>query len=144
MKRLENLGIQLAGLALAAMFCCPGLRAQEAAPAPAPNGAAKDAPADAPSDKVGKEMQNPFAAVPAPPLPAGMTGSNTNDPRYTLKPGMYDAGEAAVGLKHVLLLKKPDAFQLGTDNPDDPKVAKIMGQMGIRAEAQKSRRTCRS
>ena len=136
MKRFENLGIHLAGLALAAMFCCPGLRAQQAAPAPAPNGAAKDAPADAPSDKVGKEMQNPFAAVPAPPLPAGMTGSNTNDPRYTLKPGMYDAGEAAVGLKHLLLVKKPDAFQLGTDNPDDPKVAKMMGQMGIPAEAK--------
>jgi hypothetical protein len=131
MKRFENLGIHLAGLALAAMFCCTGLSAQQAAPAPAPNGAAKDAPADAPSDKVGKEMQNPFAAVPAPPLPAGMTGSNTNDPRYTLKPGMYDAGEAAVGLKHVLLLKKPDAFQLGTDNPDDPKVGKMLGQMGI-------------
>jgi hypothetical protein len=134
MKRLENLGIQLAGLALAAMFCCTGLRAQETAPAPA-NGA-KDAPADAPSDKVGKEMQNPFAAIPAPPLPAGMTGSNTNDPRYTLKPGMYDAGEAAVGLKHVLLLKKPDAFQLGTNDPDDPKVGKMMGQMGIPASAK--------
>jgi len=24
-----------------------------------------------------------------------MTGSDTSDPRYTLKPGMFDAGEAA-------------------------------------------------
>ena len=41
-----------------------------------------------------------------------MTGSDTNDPRYTLKPGLYDAGEAAMGMKHVVFLKKPDAFQL--------------------------------
>ena len=67
MKRFENLGIHLAGLALAAMFCCTGLSAQQATPAPAPNGAAKDAPADAPSDKVGKEMQNPFAPYPRRP-----------------------------------------------------------------------------
>ena len=63
----------------------------------------------------------------APPLPAGMTGSDTSDPRFKLTPGMYDAGEAAMGIKHLVLLKKPDAFQLGTDNPDDPKVQKTLG-----------------
>jgi len=36
-----------------------------------------------------------------------------------------------MGLKHVLLLKKPDAFQLGTTDPDDPKVQKTLGQLGI-------------
>src|SRR5580765_3901136 len=75
--------------------------------------------------------QNPFAPAPAPPLPAGMTGSDTNDPRAKLTPGMYDAGEAAMGLKHLTLLKKPDAFQLGSDDPDSPQVDKSLGLIGI-------------
>jgi hypothetical protein len=70
--------------------------------------------------------QNPFAPQPAPPLPAGMTGSDVNDPRAKLSPGMYDAGEAARGLKHLLLLKKPDAFELGSNDPNDPKVNKTL------------------
>jgi hypothetical protein len=74
---------------------------------------------------------NPFAPQPAPPLPAGMTGSDTNDPRAKLSPGMDNAGEAAMGIKHLILLKKPDAFQLGSDDPDNPKVQKTLGQMGI-------------
>src|SRR5882672_1832975 len=45
------------------------------------------------------QVNNPFAPKPAPPLPAGMTGSDVNDPRYKLTPGMYDAGETASGLK---------------------------------------------
>ena len=48
-----------------------------------------------------------------------------------LSPGLYDAGETAMGMKHLLLLKKPDAFQLGTDNADDPKVQKTLGLLGI-------------
>lgn len=67
----------------------------------------------------------------APPLPAGMTGSNVNDPRAKLSPGLFDAGEAAMGIKHLLLLKKPDAFQLGSDDPDSPKVQKTLGLLGI-------------
>src|SRR3989442_10055671 len=67
---------------------------------------------------------NPFAPEPAPPLPAGMTGSDANDPRAKLAPGVYDAGEAAMGIKHLMLLKKPEAFQLGSDDPDNPKVQK--------------------
>jgi len=60
-----------------------------------------------------------------------MTGSDTTDPRASLTPGMYDAGEAAMGLKHVMLLKKPDAFQLGSSDPDNTKVQKTLGQLGI-------------
>jgi hypothetical protein len=60
-----------------------------------------------------------------------MTGSDTGDPRSRLSPGMYDAGEAAMGMKHVLLLKKPDAFQLGSDDPDNPKVQKALGLLGV-------------
>jgi hypothetical protein len=67
----------------------------------------------------------------APPLPAGMKGSNADDPRAKLSPGMYDAGEAAMGMKHVLLLKKPEAFQLGSDDPDNPKVQKTLSQLGV-------------
>ena len=44
----------------------------------------------------------------APPLPAGMTGSNANDPRAKLTPGLFDAGETSNGMKHLTLLKKPD------------------------------------
>lgn len=69
---------------------------------------------------------NPFAPQPAPPLPAGMTGSDTADPRAKLSPGMYDAGEAAIGIKHLMLLKKPDAFDLGSNDPNDPKVNKTL------------------
>ena len=60
-----------------------------------------------------------------------MTGSDVNDPRYTLTPGMYDAGETSMGLKHLLLVKKPDAFQLGTDKPDDPKVITTIQRLGM-------------
>ncbi|MGC2237038.1 MAG: hypothetical protein WA584_12805 [Pyrinomonadaceae bacterium] len=67
----------------------------------------------------------------APPLPAGMTGSNINDPRFKLSPGLYDAGEAAMGIKHLMLLKKPDAFQLGTNDADSPNVQKTLGLLGI-------------
>lgn len=76
-------------------------------------------------------QNNPFAPETAPPLPAGMTGSNAADPRAKLSPGLYEAGEAAVGLKHVGLMKKPDAFQLGSDDPNNPKVQNALAQLGI-------------
>jgi hypothetical protein len=50
---------------------------------------------------------------------------------------MYDAGEAAMGLKHVALLKKPDAFQLGASDSSDPKVQKTLGQLGIGGDLSK-------
>jgi hypothetical protein len=80
---------------------------------------------------VTKEEANPFAPEKPQPLPEGMTGSDVNDPRTKLAPGVFDAGEAAVGLKHLMLVKKPDAFQLGSDDPDNPKVQKTLGQLGI-------------
>jgi hypothetical protein len=72
--------------------------------------------------------QNP---EPAPTLPAGMTGSDTTDPRAKLSPGLYDAGETSMGIKHLMLLKKPDAFQLGSDDPDSPNVQKTLGLLGV-------------
>jgi hypothetical protein len=103
-------------MAAMVLFLSTGwMRAQTAPAAPA-------APAAEP---------DPFAAVPAPPLPPGMKGSDTSDPRYTLKPGLYDAGEAAMGMKHVAFLKKPDAFQITATSPDDPRVQRTLAQLGI-------------
>ena len=79
--------------------------------------------------------QGPPQAAPA--LPPGMTGSNANDPRAHLKPGVFDAGEAAFGMKHLLLLKKPTAFDVGTD-PDSPMVAKALTSLGIPPTVQPS------
>ncbi|MGA8407078.1 MAG: hypothetical protein WB680_07865 [Candidatus Acidiferrales bacterium] len=133
MTRVSSAAFRVAVAAI--ILCCgvaqihaqtpaPAAPAQEPAATPAP------APAQAPAAKDEAPM-NPFAPVPAPPLPAGMTGSDVNDPRYKLTPGLYDAGEASEGMKHLLLLKKPEAFQLGTDQPDDPKVEKTISQLGI-------------
>jgi hypothetical protein len=60
-----------------------------------------------------------------------MKGSDANDPRAKLSPGLYDAGEAAMGIKHLMLLKKPDAFQLGSNDPNSPKVKETLGSFGI-------------
>lgn len=87
--------------------------------------------AQTPSPSPTPETKDPFAPEPAPPLPAGMTGSDTNDPRAKLAPGIDDAGEAAMGLKHVMLFKKPSAFQLGTNDPENAKVQQTLGQLGI-------------
>jgi hypothetical protein len=97
-------------------------------PAPSPSQEVTKPSATKPPDK--KEETNPFALEPAPTLPTGMTGSDTSDPRTRLTPGVNDAGEAAFGLKHIFLLKKPDVFQLGSDDPNSPNVSKILGQMG--------------
>jgi hypothetical protein len=78
-----------------------------------------------------KAEEDPFAPSPAPPLPAGMTGSDANDPRAKLTPGWYDAGEVSKGLKHLQLFKKPDAFQLDSADPNNAKVQKTLGLMGI-------------
>ncbi len=71
---------------------------------------------------------------PAPKLPAGMKGSNPNDPRTKLKSGVFDAGEAAFGIKHISLLKKPAAFDVGVD-PDSPMVAKALKALGVSPDA---------
>jgi hypothetical protein len=91
--------------------------------------AQQQAPASQSAKEPEEEDRNPFAPEPAPALPPGMTGADVNDPRAKLGPGLYDAGEAAMGMKHLLLVKKPDAFQLGATDPDDPKVQKILGQI---------------
>ena len=129
-------------IAVAAIFLLSGisrLEAQEPAAtppkqaAPMQDAAKSDAAkADAAkTDADDDDNNNPFAPEPAPTLPPGMKGSDTSDPRAKLTPGLYNAGEAAMGLKHLALLKKPDAFQLGASDPDDPKVQKTISQLGI-------------
>ncbi|MBA2379994.1 MAG: hypothetical protein H0V76_10530, partial [Blastocatellia bacterium] len=68
---------------------------------------------------------------PSPAMPPGMKGADVNDPRAKLSPGLYDAGEAAMGLRHLLLLKKPEAFQLGTNDPNAPRVLSTLESLGI-------------
>lgn len=112
MNRIHTAIFQLlvAFIVLCSCFAAKTL-AQTTSPSPSPTPAA---PA------------NPFAPQPAPPLPAGMTGSDVNDPRAKLSPGLYNAGEAAIGIKHLTLLKKPEAFDLGSNDPNDPKVNKTL------------------
>lgn len=115
--------VLLASFILCACFSMSTL-AQTPSPSPSPD------VTKTPDAKPAQET-NPFAPETADPLPPGMTGSDSADPRAKLTAGFYDAGKAALGIKHVLLLKKPDAFQLGSDNPDDPKVQKTLGLLGI-------------
>jgi hypothetical protein len=140
MNRVSSVAFRVA---VAAIFLCSGVsRMQAQGPAAAPpkqetpkqepgkQGATKEAKEDE------EENENPFAPQPAQPLPAGMTGSDVSDPRFNLTPGMYDAGETSMGLKHLQLVKKPDAFQLGSADADDPKVQKTIAQLAIGAAAK--------
>jgi len=129
MKPMQRIAFRLTSVAfgLAVLFAGMGrMDAQQQAhppsPTPDPTTVAKPTPADETDE---------FAPKPAPPLPPGMTGSSTFDPRYTLKPGLYDAGEAAMGMKHLDFLKKPDAFRLDATSPDDPQVTKVLATLGV-------------
>ena len=127
MNRINITAFNLATVFLVVLsWCAAQTWAQTTAPTPAPESA------KTPDSKSAKpEANNPFALESAPPLPAGMKGSDAGDPRAKLSPGLYDAGEAAMGIKHLTLLKKPQAFQLGSDNPDDPNVQKTLGLLGV-------------
>jgi hypothetical protein len=48
-----------------------------------------------------------------------------------LKPGLYDAGEAAMGMEHLDFVQKPAAFQLAAGQPDDPAVQKALSSLGV-------------
>jgi hypothetical protein len=130
MNRLPSLALCLLWVALVFGVTVSRTQAQAAPPTPQQEQVQKPAapPSEADADD---EDEDEFAPLPAPALPPGMTGSDANDPRAKLAPGLYDAGEAAMGVQHLLLLKKPEAFQLGATDPDDPKVEKIFGQLGL-------------
>ena len=131
MNRLLSLVLCTVGTVLIFCFGVNRVHAQAAQPAtPPPAEAQKPATPPAAKDSDDDES-NLFAPEPSPTLPPGMTGANINDPRAKLTPGLYDAGETSMGMKHLLLLKKPDAFQLGATDPDDPKVQKMVGVLGM-------------
>ncbi|HYL84807.1 MAG TPA: hypothetical protein VE263_11275 [Candidatus Angelobacter sp.] len=133
MNRVPNFAFCVAVAAIVLWFSVNRMQAQEPPSAPSKQEAPKPEPAkqDPAKQESAAEESNPFAPEPAPALPPGMTGSDVNDPRAKLTPGLYDAGEASLGIKHVMLFKKPDAFQLGATDPDDPKVQKTIGQLGM-------------
>jgi hypothetical protein len=128
MKRVRFVASYLAGLAAISLCSVVSSAQAQNPPAPAPNA---QAPATSPEPAKPEAEQNPFAPEPPAPLPPGMTGADVNDPRYKLTPGLDNAGETSMGLKHIVLLKKPEAFQLGSAEPDDPKVQKTLGQLGV-------------
>jgi hypothetical protein len=134
MNRVPSLAPWVVGVALMLCFAVNRAQAQAAQPATPPQDQAQK-PATPPSDKDAKdaedEDENIFAPQPAPALPPGMSGSDANDPRAKLSPGLYNAGETSLGIKHLLLLQKPDAFQLGATDPDDPKVETMVGRLGM-------------
>jgi hypothetical protein len=143
MNRVRSVAFRIA---VVAAICCffgvSRMPAQTPATPPAsttPEPPKADAAKDAQASKDGEDEdddKNPFAPEPAPALPPGMTGSDATDPRAKLTPGLYDAGETSLGLKHLTLVKKPDAFQLGSSDPDDPKVQKTISQLGMRRAAK--------
>src|SRR5256886_8834248 len=130
MNRLAEGSFRMVVAALFFCFCVSRVEAQaqgQTPRTPPPAHATSQQSADKDKDKDQEkqngddENANPFAPEPAPALPPGMTGSDVNDPRAKLAPGLYDAGEAAMGIKHLMLLKKPDAFELGSNDPNAPK-----------------------
>jgi hypothetical protein len=139
MKRMRTVvAFRFAAAAIILLFGVSRMHAQTTAtPPPAHESAKTPEDTDEKADKGDKEdKDDPFAPEPAPALPPGMTGSDVNDPRAKLAPGLYDAGETSMGIKHLLLLKKPEAFQLGATDPDDPKVQKTLMQIGVRNVAK--------
>jgi hypothetical protein len=132
MNRVSSFVVCVIAVALTFSFGINRTHAQAVQPSTSPQ-AETQKPPTPPSDKEkeDEEDDNIFTPEPAPALPAGMAGSDANDPRAKLAPGLYNGGEAAMGIKHLLLLKKPDAFQLGATDPDDPKVQKMVGQLGM-------------
>src|ERR1700686_1001582 len=131
MNRVSNV-VVLRVVATAIILCCGVSWLQAQTPAtPPPEHESTKPPDDKDAKEDEEDKDDPFTPEPAPALPPGMSGSDANDPRAKLTPGLYDAGEASMGIKHLSLLKKPDAFQLGATDPDDPKVQKTIGQLGI-------------
>src|ERR1700733_3672245 len=123
MNRRQSFTFRLAGVAFGTALVFSGWGAL-LAQAPA-------APAAPAAKAAAEEDEDPFVPQPAVPLPPGMTGSTTNDPRVGLKAGLYDAGEGAMGMEHTAFVKKPEAFQLSSTNPDDPAVQKSLDLLGV-------------
>jgi hypothetical protein len=109
--------LRLSGLALALLTATTTVRLHAQAAAPDPKAAAKPAATD--------ELDE-FAPKAAPPLPPGMTGSTTNDPRVHPQARLVRRRRSRLGHGARRFLKKPDAFQMSATSADDPKVQKTL------------------
>src|SRR6202166_2852530 len=125
MNRVSNLvALRVVAAAIILSFGVSRLQAQTPATPPPAHESAKT-----PDDKNAKETKDAKDAK--------EDEEDKDDPfAPELAPGLYDAGETSMGIKYLLLLKKPDAFQLGATDPDDPKVQKVIGQLGMRKAAK--------
>lgn len=65
----------------------------------------------------------------AQPVPRGTDLAKPADPREGLRAGMFDAGEATLGMEHIDFLKKPKAFTPPPPKPDDGPMAKLLAQL---------------
>ena len=65
--------------------------------------------------------------------------ASTTDPRYTLKPGLHDAGEAAKNMERIASLPKPDGFF----DPAKPAVIRAWRQRAVWSKPS-SRRMARN
>jgi hypothetical protein len=122
MNRVPNLTLPMAVVAIILFLSVSRLQVQAQTPTPTPS--------PSPAQDASDDEDNPFAPEPAPVLLPGMKGSDVSDPRAKLAPGLYNAGEASMGMKHLVLLKKPGVFHLKASDPDDPMVKKTLGQLG--------------
>jgi hypothetical protein len=120
MNRVPNPAFPVAVAAIILFLGVSRLQVQAQTPTPSPS----------PAQDASDDEENSFAPEPAPVLPPGMKGSDVSDPRARLGAGLYNAGEVSMGMKHLGFLRKPNAFQLGTSDPDDPMVRKTLGQLG--------------
>ncbi|HKR26566.1 MAG TPA: hypothetical protein VJS11_03890, partial [Acidobacteriaceae bacterium] len=69
------------------------------------------------------------AGLRAQPVPRGTDLAQHVDPRIGLKAGMFDAGEASLGLEHIDFLKKPQAFTAPPLKPGDGPMQKLLAQL---------------
>src|SRR5436305_6031430 len=99
MNRVSSFVLCVIAVALTFSSAINRTQAQAVQPSTPPQAEAQK-PATPPSDeeKEDGEDDNIFTPEPAPALPAGMAGSDANDPRDKLAPGLYNAGEAAMGI----------------------------------------------
>jgi len=86
MNRVSKVIFYVALSAIISFFGIARLHAQAQTPTPAP------------SPQQAEDDDNPFAPEPPPTLPPGMKGGDVNDPRAKLAPGLYNAGETAMGM----------------------------------------------
>src|SRR5271168_3462218 len=98
MNRFPRLALCAVLISLILGFTVNRTQAQAAPPAAPPQEQAQK-PAAQPSAKDANDDDDDdadiFTPEPPPTLPAGMKGSDANDPRAKLSPGIYDAGEAS-------------------------------------------------